>query len=67
MYNNNNLHFHQILHHSKPVIYQNLKLDRTYLPNGYLILVISGIVSIDHLHQYQNPQLYNTRLMLWIL
>ena len=68
IYNNNvnNLHFHQILHHSKPVVYQNLKLEKTFLPKGYLILVIPGIVSIDHVH-YRNSQLYNTRLMLWIL
>ena len=43
--------------------YQNLKLDKSYLPKGYLIQVIPGIVSIDHVH-YQNPQLYSTRLML---
>ena len=29
----NNLHFHQILRHTKRVI-QNLKLDKTYLPKG---------------------------------
>ena len=42
--------------------YKNLKLDKTYLPKGCLILVIPGVVRIDHVH-YQNPQLY----MLWIL
>ena len=46
--------------------YKNLKLDETYLPKGCLILVIPGVVSIDHVH-YQNPQLYSTGLMLWIL
>ena len=46
--------------------YQNLKFDNTYLRKGYLILVIPGIVSIDHV-QYQNPQLYSTEIMLWIL
>ena len=50
----NNLHFHQILELSKPG-YQNLKFDNTYLPKGYLILVIPGIVSIDHVqHQIHN-------------
>ena len=61
----NNLHFHQILELSKPG-YQNLKFDNTYLPKGYLILVIPGIVSIDHV-QDQNPQLYSTGIMLWII
>ena len=48
--------------------YQNLKFDNTYLPKGYLILVIPGIVSIDHV-QHQNPQLcmYSTGIMLWII
>ena len=61
----NNLHFHQILQLNKPG-YQNLKFDNTYLPKGYLILVIPGIVSIDHV-QHQNPQLYSTGIMLWII
>ena len=65
MIRNNNLHFYQILHHSKPVD-QNLKFDKTYLPKGYFILGIPGVVSIDHVH-YQNPQLYSTGIMLWIL
>ena len=31
----NNLHFHQILHHSKPVSgTERLKLDKTYSPKG---------------------------------
>ena len=42
--------------------YQNLKFDNTYLRKGYLILVIPGIVSIDHV-QYQNPQLYSTEII----
>ena len=46
--------------------HQNLKFDKTYLPKGCLILVIPEIVSIDHV-QYQNPQLYSTEIMLWIL
>ena len=32
---NNSLHFHQILHHSKPVSgTKRLKLDKTYSPKG---------------------------------
>ena len=46
--------------------YQNLKFDNTYFPKGYLTLVIPGIVSIDHV-QDQNPQLYSTGIMLWII
>ena len=30
--------------------YQNLKLDKTYLPKGYFTSVIPGIVSTDHVH-----------------
>ena len=45
--------------------YQNLKFDKTYLPKGYLVLVIPGVVSIDQVH-YQNPQLYSTGIMVWI-
>ena len=32
------------------------------MPKGYLISVIPGMVSIDHV-DYENPQLYNTRLV----
>ena len=46
--------------------YQNLKLDKTYLPKGYLIFVISGMVSLHQVH-FQNAQLYSTRLVLWKL
>ena len=46
--------------------YENLKVDKNYLLEGYLILVIPGIVSINHVN-CKNPQLYTTRLMLWIL
>ena len=28
----NNLHFHQILRHTKPVVEKKLKLGKTYLP-----------------------------------
>ena len=47
--------------------YQNLKFHKTYLPKGYLVLVIPGVVSIDQVH-YQNPQLYplSTGIMVWI-
>ena len=46
--------------------YQNLKLDKTYLPKGYLIFVISGMVSLHQVH-FQNAQLYSTRLVLWTI
>ena len=45
--------------------YQNLKFDKTYLPKGYLVLVIPGVVSIDQVH-YQNPHLYSAGIMVWI-
>ena len=45
--------------------YKNLKFDKTYLPKGYLVLVIPGVVSIDQVH-YQNPQLYRTGIMVLI-
>ena len=45
--------------------YPNLNFDKTYLPKGYLVLVIPGVVSIDQVH-YQNPQLYSTGIMVWI-
>ena len=60
----NNLHFHK----SYIIVdlwYKNLKFDQTYLPKGYLMLVIPGILSVVHVH-YQNPQLYSTGLMMWI-
>ena len=57
-----NLHFHQILHHSKPVV-PNFKLDKTYLPKGYLILEIPGMVNTDYVY-YQNSPLFCTGLML---
>ena len=44
----NNLHFHQILHLSKTVVPKFKIRLKTYLPKGYLISVIPGIVSIDH-------------------
>ena len=44
----NNLHFHQILHLSKTVVPKFKIRLKTYLSKGYLISVIPGIVSIDH-------------------
>ena len=53
----NYLHFHQILHHSKPMIpFINLKLHKTYLPKGYLIC--SNPLSSRHRSRCQNPQLW---------
>ena len=43
--------------------YQHLKLDKTYLPKGYLILEIPGIVNTDYVY-YQNSPLFSTGLML---
>ena len=60
----NNLHFQQILQLGKPVV-PKFKI-RQYLPKEYLSLVIPEIVSIAHV-QHQNPQLYNTGIMLWII
>ena len=45
--------------------YQNLEFEKTYLPKGYLVLVMRGVVSIDQVH-YQNPQLYSAKIMVWI-
>ena len=55
----NNLHFYLIVLHSKPVEPKFEIRKKTYLPKGHLILVIPGLVSIDHVH-YQTPQLFST-------